>query len=285
MSVEMRDGRPEDAVACGKICHDAFEAIANQHNFPKDFPSPEVAAGVTGMMISHPGFFAVVAERDGAIVGSNFLSELSPICGVGPITVLPAEQDSGVGRELMRAVLDRAAERRASGVRLLQDAFHNRSFALYTKLGFQARATTAVMQGPAVQAEIPGFSVRPAAEADVDACNRLCTLVHGHDRGGELVDGIGQSVALVVERGGRITGYTSGVGFFGHSVGESNDDLKALIGATPEYAGPGVHVPTDNDDLLRWCFGSGLRMVKAMTLMTVGLYNEPQGAYLPMVLF
>ena len=113
------------------------------------------------MMISHPGFFAVVAERDGAIVGSNVLSERSPICGVGPITVLPAEQDSGVGRELMRAVLDRAAERRASGVRLLQDAFHNRSFALYTKLGFQARATTAVMQGPAVQAEIPRFSVRP----------------------------------------------------------------------------------------------------------------------------
>ena len=75
------------------------------------------------------------------------------------------------------------------------------------------------------------------------------------------------------------------MGFFGHSVGETNDDLRALIGATPEYAGPGFHVPTDNDDLLRWCFDSGLRMVKAMTLMTLGLYNEPQGAYLPSVLY
>ena len=55
MSVELRDGRPEDAAACGRICHDAFEAISDQHNFPKDFPSPEVAAEVTGMMISHPG--------------------------------------------------------------------------------------------------------------------------------------------------------------------------------------------------------------------------------------
>lgn len=285
MSVELRDGRPEDAAACGRICHDAFEAISDQHNFPKDFPSPEVAAEVTGMMISHPGFYAVVADRDGTIVGSNFMDERSPIYGVGPITVDPAEQDSGVGGELMRNVLDRAAERRAPGVRLLQDAYHNRSFALYTKLGFQARATTAVMQGSPVRAEIPGLRVRPAAEADVAACNRLCALVHGHDRGGELSDAIGQRVALVVERAGRITGYTSGVGFFGHSVGESNDDLRALIGASPEYAGLGFHVPTDNDDLLRWCFDNGLRMVKAMTLMTVGLYNEPQGAYLPMILY
>ncbi|MCH7812881.1 MAG: GNAT family N-acetyltransferase [Planctomycetes bacterium] len=285
MSVDLRDGMPEDAAACGKICHDAFEAIANEHKFPKDFPSPEVAADVTGMMISHPGFYAVVAERDGTIVGSNFLDERSQICGVGPITVDPAEQDSGVGGELMRNVLQRAEDRRAPGVRLLQDAFHNRSFALYTKLGFQARATTAVLTGPAVRAEIPGLSVRPAAAADVDACNRLCTRIHGQGRAGEVTDAIGQGVALVVERGDRITGYTSGVGFFGHSVGESNDDLRALIGATPEYAGPGFHVPTDNDDLLRWCFDSGLRMVKAMTLMTLGLYNEPQGAYLPSVLY
>ena len=77
MSVDLRDGMPEDAAACGKICHDAFEAIANEHKFPKDFPSPEVAADVTGMMISHPGFYAVVAERDGTIVGSNFLDERS----------------------------------------------------------------------------------------------------------------------------------------------------------------------------------------------------------------
>ena len=30
---------------------------------------------------------------------------------------------------------------------------------------------------------------------------------------------------------GRITGYATVVGFFGHAVGESNEDLKALIGA------------------------------------------------------
>jgi hypothetical protein len=36
---------------------------------------------------------------------------------------------------------------------------------------------------------------------------------------------------------------------------------------------------------MRWCLGHGLRMQYAMTLMTMGLYNEPAGAWLPSVLY
>jgi hypothetical protein len=229
--------------------------------------------------------YSVVAEVEGQVVGSNFLDERSEIFGVGPITVDPAVQDSGTGRMLMQAVLDRATERGAAGVRLLQDAYHNRSFVLYTKLGFRMRVTTSVMQGdsPAPEADAP--PVRVATLDDLDECNRLCVAVHGHSRSGELKAAIEQGSALVVQRSGRMSGYSSGVNFFGHSVGESNDDLKALIAATPDYLGPGFHVPNDNDELLRWCYAKGLRMVKAMTLMTLGLYNEPNGKYLPSVLF
>jgi hypothetical protein len=89
----------------------------------------------------------------------------------------------------------------------------------------------------------------------------------------------------VVEHDGRITGYTTGVGWFTHSVSESNNDLKALIGAATEYSGPGFLLPTRNTELFRWCLAHGLRLVQQMTLMTIGLYNEPQGAYLPGVLY
>jgi predicted N-acetyltransferase YhbS len=285
VTVVIRAARPEDAAVTGKICHDAFEAISRRHHFPKDVPSPEVATQITQMMIAHPGYYGVVAEQDGKVIGSNFLDERSPIRGVGPITVDPAEQNSGAGRALMQSVLDRAAEQGAAGVRLMQDAFHNRSFVLYTKLGFRARGTTVVMHGSPIETKIPGCEVRPATEDDLDAGNRLCTVVHGHDRAGELADSVEQGMASVVNRAGHITGYTTGVGFFGHSVGEANDDLIALIAASPEFGGLGFHVPTNNDELLRWCFDNGLRVAKAMTLMSLGLYNEPCGVYLPSVSF
>ncbi len=73
--------------------------------------------------------------------------------------------------------------------------------------------------------------------------------------------------------------------FFGHAVGESNLDVQALIASADSFGGPGILVPTRNSQLFRWCLENGLRVVQPMTLMTVGLYNEPVGAYLPSVLY
>ena len=54
MKATLREARLDDAAACGRICHDAFEAIARQHNFPKDLPSREVATEVSSMLICEP---------------------------------------------------------------------------------------------------------------------------------------------------------------------------------------------------------------------------------------
>jgi hypothetical protein len=70
-----------------------------------------------------------------------------------------------------------------------------------------------------------------------------------------------------------------------HAVGEANDDVRALIAAASEFGGPGILVPTRNAELFRWCLENGLRVVQPATLMTLGLYNEPAGAYLPSILF
>ena len=119
MGIELRRGAPDDSVKCGHICFDAFKSLAERHGFPPDFPSPEIASGLLSMLLQHPGFYAVVALGDGEIVGSNFMDERSEIVGIGPISVDPATQKRGVGRVLMEHVLDRAAERRVPGVRLV----------------------------------------------------------------------------------------------------------------------------------------------------------------------
>ena len=178
--------RRKDASVCGPICFEAFKAIDDEHNFPWDFPSPEVATGLLTMMLSHPGVYSVVAEQDGRVLGSNFLDERGPVAGVGPITVDPTSQNKTVGRQLMKAVIDRGRGRSSGGVRLLQSAFHNRSLCLYTKLGFDTRETISKINGDPLGAKFPGYEVRPARMNDLPSCNVVCTKVHGHDRGGEL---------------------------------------------------------------------------------------------------
>lgn len=284
-TLSLRPGRPADAKACGRICYEAFGAIADQHNFPADFPSAEVATDLMAMLLSHPQFFGIVAESGGEIVGSNFLDERSSVAGLGPITVDPKVQNRKIGRALMQAALDRATERRCPGVRLLQAAYHTRSLALYTTLGFQPREAIACMQGPAVRVSLAGYQVRRAAAADLEACNRVCVFVHGHHRGGEVLDAITQGTATVVEHESRVTGYATDLAFFAHAVGETNRDLMALIGAASAFGGPGILVPLRNAALFQWCLAHGLRVVQVMTLMTIGLYNEPAGGYLPSVLY
>ena len=191
--------------------------------------------------------------------------------------------DTGIGRTLMRAVLDRSIEQHALGVRLVQAAYNTRSMSLYTKLGFQTREPLAAIQGKPLLMRLKGFDVRDAADADVDECNRLCSQVHGHDRGGQLRDAIAHQSAKVVQRDGRITGYTTGIGFFGHSIAVSNDDLMALIASADEFSWSGFLVPLRNAELLRWCFEQGLRVVYMLNLMALGFYQEPRGPFLPSI--
>jgi len=164
-------------------------------------------------------------------------------------------------------VLERARNKNFPAIRLLQSSYHNRSLALYASLGFEVREPISTMQGKPIQEAIPGRSVRAATESDVESCNAICKAVHGHDRNGELRDSIKQGSAKVVLHGDKITGYTSGLTFFNHSVGLTNDDLKALISsATDYYRGPCILIPTRNTQMFRWCLNNGLRLVQQLTL-------------------
>jgi len=283
--VIIRRATPQDAAACGKICYDAFSTVNAAHGFPCDFPAPEAALGVITSLFNAPGFYCVVAESNGQILGSNCLDERSIIHGVGPITVDPNTQNRGVGRKLMEAVLDRAREQHATGVRLVQAAFHNRSLSLYASLGFEVREPLVVLQGRTRERSVAGCTVRPAASEDMATCNALSHRIHGFDRGADLAYSTQQGTALVVEREGRVVGYSTGLAFFGHTTAESNQDLRALLTSVESFGGAGFLLPTRNSELFRWCLSNGLRVVEPLTLMSIGLYSEPSGAWLPSILF
>jgi predicted N-acetyltransferase YhbS len=281
--VRIREAVDADWVDAGRICYEAFATLADQHGFPHDFPNVAAASEPIRWLINHPRVFAVVAERDGRVIGSNFLDERGTISAIGPISVDPHAQNRHVGRLLMDAVLERAHAREAPGVRLLQIAYHNRSLGLYAKLGMEVRGAFAAMHGEPIRRSFPGYDVRPATPDDEYACNSLCLRVHGHARAGEVREAIDAGSARVVERLGRITGYTTRVGYFSHSVAETNDDLRALIAEADDFGTPGFLVPLSNNDLFRWCLEQGLRVFFVLNLMTLGLYQEPEGAYMPSV--
>jgi GNAT superfamily N-acetyltransferase len=295
----LRPGSIDDADKVGKIIFEAFSAIADKHGFPPDFQSVDAGRGLASSFLSNPRFYSIVAEDTSSsnstgegkrmVVGSNFLDERSNIvAGVGPLTIDPKYQNKGTGRQLMIDVLERAKNKNFPAIRLLQASYHNRSLALYASLGFEVREPISAMQGKPIREVIPGRSVRTATESDVESCNAICKAVHSHDRNGELQDSIKQGSAKVVLHGDKITGYTCGLTYFNHSVGLTNDDLKVLISSATDddsYGGPGILIPTRNTQLFRWCLDHGLRLVQQLTLMTIGLYNEPAGSYMPSVLY
>jgi L-amino acid N-acyltransferase YncA len=283
--VAVREATMDHADELGRIFYDAFESIAAAHNLPVEPSSREFTRFKVGEMLASDGFAGLVAEREGEVLGSAFVDERAAIAGIGPVTVDPAEQDGGVGRALMEAAVRRERQRGVAGIRLVQSAYHYRSLALYAKLGFTVREPLSVLQGAPPALSIPGLGVRAAREEDLPACDELCARVHGHDRSGELRDAIATGTARVVEGPDRIRGYATGFGYGWHAIAETDEDLIALLGSAETLMGLGILVPSRNAALLRWCLEHGLRIVQQSALMTIGLYNEPVGAYLPSILF
>ncbi|HEX2284781.1 MAG TPA: GNAT family N-acetyltransferase [Mycobacterium sp.] len=281
--LQIREATIEDAGACARIMWDAFETFATAHNFPVEPGTPEFTDLQMGAMLSTDGIFGVVAERDGKVLGSALQDERGAIVGVGPVSTDPATQDARVGRALMEALLQRSRERDVAGVRLVQTAYNYRSLSLYAKLGFAVREPLSVFQRPPDAVAVPTTSVRVATIEDVDACDDLCRRVHGHDRHPEVQGAVDRGIASVVERRGEITGYATGLGYIGHAVGYSDDDIIAMLCAAETFVGLGVLVPSRNTRLMTWCLDVGLRFVQQSTLMSIGLYNEPQGAWLPSI--
>jgi predicted N-acetyltransferase YhbS len=282
----LREPQLDDVEALAQIVFDAFGSIHDYHRFTRDFPNLEAALGMISAWVAHPKVWGVVAERDGRIVGSNFLDERDPIRGVGPITIDPDSQDSGVGRKLMEAVVERGKD--AAGIRLLQDGFHMRSLSLYSSLGFDVTDPCVVMSGKPRSGPVDGVEVRPLTESDLDECGELCKKVHGFERTGSLRDSVQSFAPVVAVRDGRVVAYAAAPTFWplSHGVAESEDDMRALLlGASAQGDEPLALLVPLRSGLFRWGLDEGLRSVKPMNIMAMGSYQEPRGSWYPSVLY
>jgi predicted N-acetyltransferase YhbS len=279
-----------DAENVGRIMYKAFCGIADRHNFPCDFPTLEAAMRMAAMCAENPSVTGFVAENgNGDFLGSNFLWRHNSIAGVGPITVDPEAQAQGVGKSLMRAVIE--AGKDAPGIRLVQDSFNTASMPLYAGLGFEVVEPLVIMQGvPAGgNSMLPGTKVRPIAEKDLAACGELCEKVHGFDRTNELRETAKIFPSFFAERENRIVAYAAAPNFWqlNHAVAENAEDMRNLLAGAAKITKQPLAflLPTRQSELFRWCLAQKLRVIKPMTLMAMGEYQKPCGAFLPSVLY
>ncbi len=286
MAVTIAPAKMEHIAEMGRICFEAFCDIADKHGFPHDFPSLDFARMVVGSMVSREDRYSVVALLDGQPAGSNFLLTSDKVSGVGPISVDVSRQGHGIGRTLMEDAIKYSRDNGFEMVRLHQDAFNMTSLSLYASVGFETKHPCAVME-PA-PAETADPSIRPVTPADLDAVEELSQRFYKVSRRNEVAQGLGGPFPAVLrERGGRVTGYLM-AGFLGHGVAETEEDMVALAAQAARPLPPEmrrVFCPLREASLYRRFLAAGFRNVKVMNLMTLGPYEEPEGVWVPSVLY
>jgi GNAT superfamily N-acetyltransferase len=286
MAIELVPAEPQHARELGSICFEAFKELQDRACGTRDFPTVEIAQQVLGMLVEREDFYSVSALDNGRLVGSNFLSLMDPVAGVGPITVDPSYQGQGLGRILMQDVIDYARRHNIAQVRLMQDSFNVASLSLYASLGFDVKVPVAFMQAaPLAQAD---DSVRPIAEPDLPVIEELSERIYKNSRRNEVATAAPYGfAALLRERQGRITGYLL-PGIFGHGVAETEEDALALVGEAARRLPPEIarfFCPLTESSFYRRALQADCRVIKVMNYMTIGPYEHPDEVWMPSVLW
>jgi GNAT superfamily N-acetyltransferase len=285
MAIRLVPAEPQHVSELGRICFESFREVHDRGCGTRDFPTVDIAQQVLGMLVQRDDFYSVSALDDGRIVGSNFLSLMDPVAGVGPITVDPSYQGQGIGRILMQDVIDYAQRNNIEQVRLMQDSFNVASLSLYASLGFDVKVPVAFIQ--AVPLAAADNSVRPISEPDLPAIEELSERIYKNSRRNEVAAAAPYGfAALLRERQGRVTGYLL-PGIFGHGVAETEEDALTLIGEAARRLPPEIarfFCPLTESSFYRKALQADCRVIKVMNYMTLGPYEQPDEVWMPSVL-
>ena len=288
MVVSIRPIAAADVSAVGEIIAVAFNDVFQRHGFPTPWPDPQAALIMPSLYISYPGARGFVAQRDGRVVGSGFALIRGDNAGIGPVSVAPEAQGSGAGRAIMERLLEEVRD--CSSVRLIQEAFNNISFSLYSKLGFVVRdvAPLLVAEDPQPRPSANPPTVRPMTPADLDSVAVLDERITGMRRRADFAYLLSLASQLVSERGGRLTGFLcrallGDATLVAPAAAEELDDLKGLLCQAMQLPGPRLthlRLTASQPEVLRYVFDAGFVISNVGTYMVRGEWQPPRGAHL-----
>ena len=218
----------------------------------------------------------VVAERDGAVVGSGLVWNWGPAhATLGLVIVDPACQGQRIGIRLMQALLEIAGERSI----LLHATAEGRG--LYERLGFVQAAEVRQHQGQAAHAPLvaleSGARLRPASRRDLARLVALDAAACGMPRDALIRKLVETAETVVLDHDGQPRGFSMlrrfGRGWvIGPVVAPDAEAARALIAHwVARETGKFVRIDTDYAcGLTGWLETLGLKRVGNPTAMVRG---------------
>ena len=273
---------------CGRIFYDAFASIA-------DAPQPPGRAGLTRVHALRGrracsrtrAIAGLVAERDGEVLGSAFVDERWRDRRNRPGHRRPG----GAGRRRRPGADGGRAATRARPRRRRRQARPDR-----LPLPLARAVREARLRRPRAALGPPGNAAaarhpRPRRPARARGRPRrvrraLYVASTATTETASCATPSRPARRCVVERPGRISGYATGFGYGWHAVAETNEDMIALLGSAES-----VHRPRHPRPVAKrrapaaGASTTGCASSSRSTLMTIGLYNEPAGAWLPSIVY
>lgn len=134
MNPQIRNMTRADLPRVGEVLFEAFNSGAAKHGYAPRMQSVQEGISWAWAILRHAPVEPLIAEMEGRAVGICCLNPRGGLGGVGPVAVDPAFQGLGIGRQLMKELLERAEG--LQSVRLFQEAFNPASFSLYYSLNF-----------------------------------------------------------------------------------------------------------------------------------------------------
>jgi GNAT superfamily N-acetyltransferase len=275
-----------DVPGVAAIFRDAFNDVYKRRGF-----GPVVTDDAVGAVIADsyrdldPGG-CVVATVDGEVAGSGFLHPRGATGGAGPITIAPAFQGLGVGRALMEEIVARSDAAGIGSLRLIQDAFNEVAYALYSVTGFVGREVLLRASFRSRRLGRIAGDVRRAYRGDLARIRAIENDLLGIDRPQDHALLLRLGELFLAPDGMMVRIVRGNVTVLGPLVAESLEGALALIAAgttdlTP-HSDVRLLVPARCDDLVRELLVNyKLEIHSLCTYMVRGSWSGVRGYYVP----
>jgi len=191
---------------------------------------------------TQPACRPVVAEIDGALVGTGVGTASGRVGWVGTIWVDAAQRGAGLGRALTQAVIDGLE---AAGCRTLLLVATDQGLPLYERIGFELQTRYRILEAPGLDpaASPADRGIRAFAATDLDAICALDLAATGEDRSHAIRRFASPDTVKVLDLDGEVSGFVIRAPWGGGAtVAPGASHSMRILEARRRASGPGGRV-------------------------------------------